>query len=114
MFTIDDETYEIHLSRGDTATIDFQFEGDIPTSDAGDEVIMTLKRAPSEKQSKWEKKGMLYGEDLGRFSIKVEDTKDLPFGKYYYDLRAFFGGGAVTTILDPTPFYVDEVVGNDR
>lgn len=114
MFTVDDTTYEIHLSRGDTATIDFQFEGDVPTTEAGDQVIMTLKRSVADKQSKWEKKAILYGEDLGRFDIKAEDTKDLSFGKYYYDLRAYFSGGSVTTILPPTPFYVDEVIGNDR
>lgn len=113
MFKIDDKTYEIRLSRGDTATIDFQFTGDIPTG--SDVVIMTLKRTVGDKQSKWEKQAILYGEDLARFTIRAEDTKDLPFGKYYYDLRCFFAtGGSVTTILPPTPFYVEEVIGNDR
>lgn len=113
MFTIDDETYEIHLSRGDTATIDFQFQGDIPTGQ--DTVMMTIKKSPSESQSKWEKKALLYGADLGRISITKDATQDLPFGKYYYDLRVFYAtGGSVTTVIPPTPFYVEEVIGNDR
>lgn len=114
MFTIDDESYEIHLSRGDTATIDFQFEGDVPTSSAGDQVIMTLKKSPSEKYSKWSKKATLWGEDLCRINLTSDDTKSLSFGKYYYDLRAFFRNGSVTSILPPTPFYVEEVIGDDR
>lgn len=112
MFVYDDETNAIHLTRGDTVTLEFRMEGDVPTG--RDAVYFTIKTAPANKTFKMEKKAVLYGEDLARISIRAEDTLSLPFGKYYWDLRIFYYDGEIVTPISPAPFYVEEVVGNDR
>lgn len=112
VFTFDNDTFEIHLTRGDTLTLDFQFEGDVPVGQ--DQLYFTVKKSVNDKSFKMEKKATLYGEDLARISIRSEDTRDLPFGKYFWDLRIFYSDGEIVTPMDPAPFYVDEVVGNDR
>lgn len=112
MFSFDNSDFTIRLSRGDTLGLEFQFEGDIPTGE--DQVYFTVKRTPHDTKFKMEKKCILYGEDLAYISIGPEDTVNLPFGKYFWDLRVFYSDGNITTPVSPCPFILEEVVGNDR
>lgn len=112
MFVYKAATNEIQLTRGDTLTLDFQFEGDVPVGD--DQLYFTVKKDPSSSVCIMEKKATLHGEDMARISITAEDTMRLPFGKYWWDMRIFYSDGEVVTPLSPAPFFVKEVVGNDR
>lgn len=109
MFILDDDL-NITISRGDTATLDLTFSGDVPK--AGDTVVMALKTTPRDKNPRWEK--VAKGAATVTFRIEPEDTKDLPFGDYYWDARIFYQNGNVTTPFPPKRFTVSEVIANDR
>lgn len=109
MFTLDPDTLEIHISQGDTATIEFQFNGDPPTGN--DALYFTVKRAFHE-ETLIEKKATLYGADLARITLLGEDTMNLPFGRYWWDIRIFYQNGQVLTPMGPSSFFIDEVVGD--
>ena len=102
----------IAITRGDTATLEITFEGDIPTD--GDTVVMALKTSPNKSECIWEKEATSFEEGVLRYDITTEDTADLPFGTYYWDLRIFYKDGQVTTPFSPKKFVVQEVVTNDR
>lgn len=108
MFILDD--LNITLSRGDTATLDLTFSGDVPQ--AGDTVVMSLKTSPNDKKPKWEK--VVKGAPTVSFEIDSADTAGLPFGTYYWDARIFYQNGNVTTPFPPKKFVVSEVVTNER
>lgn len=110
MFSIND--LNISITRGDTASIEITFEGDIPTD--GDLVVMSLKRTTSIKTPIWEKTGECEDGTI-IFNISSDDTKDLPFGTYAWDIRIFYKDGQVTSPFKPKDFKVMEVVtNNDR
>ena len=112
MFLFDESTLEMRLTRGDTVTLEFQFEGDIPG--ANDYVCFTIKKATGDKNFKVEKEMTQIESDVFRVEINAQDTMYLPFGKYTWDIRVFYQDGQVTTPMNPSPFIVAEVVGNDR
>lgn len=112
MFSYKPETNEIHLSRGDTLTLEFQFEGDVPVGQ--DQLYFTVKKSSNNTDCVIEKPAEMFNEDTARIGITAEDTSCLPFGKYWWDLRIFYADGEIVTPLFPAPFYVEEVVGNDR
>lgn len=109
MFIVND--LDIIISRGDTATLDLTFSGDIP-SHQGDLVVMALKSTPRDKTARWEK--VAAGGETVSFRIEPEDTKNLPFGTYYWDARIFYQNGNVATPFPPKKFVISEVVTNDR
>lgn len=112
MFAFNENTLEMQLSRGDTVTLEFQFEGDIP--DQNDGVYFTIKKVTGDRSVKIEKKMTQIETDVFQTEINAQDTSNLPFGKYTWDVRVFYGDGQVTTPIRPSPFVVAEVVGNDR
>ena len=112
MFSYKPTTNEIHLTRGDTLTLEFQFEGDVPVGD--DQLFFTVKKDPHSTSCIIEKPAEMIAEDTARISLAVEDTAHLPFGKYWWDIRIFYADGEVVTPLSPALFFIEEVVGNDR
>lgn len=110
MFNITD--LNITISRGDTASLEITFEGDVPGD--GDQVVMSIKTSPRNHDYKWEKSGTCDAEGKIVFSIDAEDTASLPFGTYYWDIRIFYADGQITTPFAPKAFKVVEVVTNDR
>ena len=112
MFTFNQNTYEIHLTRGDSLTLEFQFEGDVP--DREDHLFFTVKRDPNSKACVIEQSAEMFNENTARINLAAADTAGLPFGKYWWDLRIFYADGAVLTPLSPAHFFIEEVVGNDR
>lgn len=110
MFDI--SSLNISITRGDTATLEITFQGDVPTD--GDTVVMALKASPKKSETIWEKSASAFDEGVVCFEIAVEDTADLPFGTYYWDLRIFYSDGQVTTPFSPKKFVIQEVVTNDR
>ena len=109
MFSIDD--FNISITRGDTATIEMVFSGDVP--DETDTVVMSLKRNTNTKEILWEKHGKcMDGKAL--FDIESKDTSKLAFGSYLWDIRIFYHDGQITTPFKPKIFKVLEVVTNDR
>lgn len=105
MFNITDENV-IYLTRGDSA--DFKInvytiggnEYEIKDTDT---ITFTLKRSTSDKENLFQKTGNI-------IRINPNDTKDLSYGEYVYDVQLNFDNGDVDTIIEPTRFYVTEEV----
>lgn len=109
MFTVND--LNITITRGDTASLEITFTGDVPSS--GDTVVMAVKKALNDGRPVFEKTGEA-SEGAITFDIDVEDTAQLAFGTYWWDLRIFYSDGQVTTPFSPRKFIVGEVVTDDR
>lgn len=111
MYSVDN--LNITLTRGDSAALELTFTGeDAPA--AGDLVALALKPNPRVPEAKWEKTAEPDEEHKVLFRFLPEDTQDLPFGTYWWDVRIFYSDGAVVTPVAPHRFNVVEVVTNDR
>ena len=106
--TINPENHEISMVRGDSAAIIVKCE-DEPFTD-GDKIELSVRR-----KSKTERLVHLtvteFEEDesgAAYILFSPEDTKDLEFGKYYYDIQLTKANGWVTTIVEYTPFILKE------
>lgn len=100
MFLIEGTT--IQLTRGDSA------EFDIAVTDAsgnpyelqdGDEIKFTVKRSVYDKNALIQKTG-------SRIRINPEDTAELSYKKYVYDVQVTMADGTVDTIIPPSTFEV--------
>lgn len=105
MFNITDENV-IYLTRGDSA--DFKINvytigGNEYEMKDTDTITFTLKRSTIDKENVFQKTGNI-------IRINPNDTKDLSYGEYVYDVQLNFDNGDVDTIIEPTRFYVTEEV----
>ena len=107
MFTVSSDM-AVTLTRGDTATLEIVFKGDVP--EAEDTVIAALKRAPGRREVLFEK--TLIREETGNYLLVIDsaDTEGLAFGQYAWDLRIIYADGQVTTPFAAAPFNLTEVV----
>lgn len=110
MVEVDRITKEVKLSRGDTAILSFDFEGDIPPD--GTTCVITVKDHLVSKSGILTKSDSVRNAQVS-FDFTEDDTKDLKFGTYYYDVRLFYADGSVITPIPPTPFKIVRVVGNN-
>lgn len=110
MFTFNQGTYDLHLTRGDTLTLDFQFDEETTLTEE-DSLYFTVKKTASACDATIEKKMSLLENGVARVVFSSEDTAGLAFGKYLWDLRIFYANGQVTSPIAPAGFYVDAVVG---
>lgn len=104
--------YAISLTRGDSATLEITFSGDIPTAE--DTVIAALKRSPSQRDAvlSWTLERRAGGEYI--LQIQSDDTENLATGRYYWDLRVCYADGQVTTPFAARPFDLTDVVTDLR
>lgn len=90
----------ISLTRGDTAKITITIEtndGSIYEPAEGDQVIFTVKRHPTDKQPILVKQ---IPTDTLLLVLTPEDTKDLDFGSYRFDVQLLFANGDVDTFIE--------------
>ena len=95
MFSIDNNI--IKLTRGDSATFTITVltsEGEPYEMQDGDKIEFTLKNSVVEEQVLVQKQGH-------EIKLAYEDTKDLPFGDYVYDIQITFQNGDRDTIIAP-------------
>lgn len=107
MFTID-ESYNIAITRGDTATLEIAFDGDAPGAE--DSVLAAVKRTAQRREAVLERTLARQQDGTYLLSLASEDTANLAFGTYYWDLRVIYADGQVTTPFAPAKFAVCEVV----
>ena len=115
MFSIGRTTKRIIISRGDTATLEFSFIDEVDPNFTYDGAVckMSLKASPLDAEPIWEEEQTIANNEV-IFMLLPQDTMDLEFGDYYWDLRLFFGDtGDVYTPIEPSLLRVTEVVGND-
>ena len=90
----------IIMTRGDTATIDLSIKDDNKEEyelEDGDVVVFSVKKNLSD-----EKYLMKKTFDEKQIVIESDDTKDLSFGEYLYDVELTFSDGKVATIITPS------------
>lgn len=100
-----DKDNTIHLTRGDTARFSIgQIVNTITntnyTPTAEDTVTMTIKKTVLQADPCVQI--IVPGGEV--LHIKPEDTKEMAFGKYVYDVQLTTADGDVYTIIPPTPF----------
>lgn len=108
MLYIDDKT--IKLTRGDTARltvpiVNLANNGEY-TMESGDILYFTVKKTAKDSDFLFQKSV------TGSNSIHIspEDTADLSFGKYKYDVQLTTATGDVYTVIEPSTFEVMEEI----
>lgn len=105
----------ITLTRGDTfiatITIKRKASGEIYIPQEGDTVRFALKRnlMNSSKSNYIDKQPLIYKEipiDTMILKIDPEDTKELLFGTYVYDIQITFSDGSVDTFITNATFRI--------
>ena len=99
----------IKLTRGDTAYITVSIENavnDEYVMSAMDTLTLSIKRRITDVDYILQK--TITGENM--FHIYPEDTKNLRFGEYKYDIQLVTENGDVFTIVPPSSFVLMEEV----
>lgn len=100
MFIINDN--EISLTRGDYACFDidiYDYDNNPYTPLEGEVVTFTLKKSPNTRDHIVQKTGTTV-------VINGEDTENLPYGTYSYDVQLTHADGRRDTFIPPTPFHI--------
>lgn len=97
----------IKLTRGDTAwltvDIDNASTGEPYELDEDDELVLTVKASTKDDSPILIQK-TINGSKV--FHIEPDDTKDLKYAKYKYDIQLTTIAGDVYTIIEPSAFEV--------
>lgn len=99
---------KIFLTRGDSAIFTLTItdtNGDEYTPAEGDEITFTVK-------ANTETRDILIQKDAssGKIEIQLEDTENLEYGNYVYDVQLKKSDGYVDTIITPHEFRLEEEV----
>lgn len=107
MVTIEDNN--IYLTRGDTVTFDLELldEDDEPYVMSSDEyIVFSLRRLYGKGEVLLTKMS-----DTPSFSLNTNDTKNLTFGEYKYDVYLLNeSDNSINTFIADRTFYIGEEV----
>lgn len=96
---------DIQLTRGDTARLNVEITNTLNNNiyqlNEDDELILTVKKNTTRKESLIQKKSV-----SGGFYFAPEDTAELSYGKYVYDVQLTTHSGDVYTVIEPSIFEV--------
>lgn len=102
---------DIKMIRGDTARFEIEIlnQNEEPYSlQEGDKLVFTVKKNVSTRCVALQKQ--ITGET---FTITHDDTKNMAYGEYVYDVQLTQANGDVTTVIPPSSFYLDKEVNFD-
>lgn len=103
MFKI--ENNEIYLTRGDSAEFDLKLEKDGEEYDfSNDRVVFSVKKFPCDLKVLLQKEFA-----NGKVNLTSNDTMNLPFGRYFYDV-VLYKDNDVITVITPCAFTIGEEV----
>ena len=101
MFKISGNT--IQITRGDTGIFTLAIKSGGQSYDySNDQVLFTVKRNTNTPEIIFQKE-IEYGQTV---VIQPEDTENLPYGTYTYDVQVTTSQGIVNTVITPNPFIV--------
>lgn len=98
------EKYEIYLTRGDTLPIKIQItdkDNNPYILQEGDILYFTVKKSINTSEIIIQKQL-----NTNTFNINHDDTANLAYGKYLYDVQLTLADGTVWTIIKPSLFEV--------
>lgn len=106
MFTVDKDN-AIHLTRGDTARLLLSSVMNLVTGkeyilSEDDTVVFTVKKTVYDTTPAVQ----ITVPGGAAIHIKPEDTKEMAFGKYLYDVQLTTADSDVYTVISPTTFEV--------
>lgn len=103
----------LFLTRGDSAEITLiirdRVTGAVFIPGPDDQLTFTVKRELSDEKTVIEKhldRGILRRENDCVLILIPEDTAQLPFGTYWYDVELVLDSGYTDTIIPPSPFII--------
>lgn len=102
----------IEMTRGDSEAIVVTFKQDgvaVPLV-TGDTVYFTIKNKFTETEKVLQKIITEFVDGAAEIIIYPEDTKELQFKTYTYDVQVTFANGSVKTIIKPSSFKVTKEV----
>ncbi len=95
---------DISIIRGDTEGLFFTLtdpNGEIPDMDSTEEIYFTVKKSYKSStaifQKKWSDGDILYINGQGQIILEHDDTAQLPYGTYVWDIQ-FKSGDYVCTV----------------
>ncbi len=103
---------KISITKGDCQPFTITFTGeDVPEN--GTKVLFTVKRSSSHPKPLIEKELSMQDAQVV-IRIMNADTKELPFGRYEWDIRFpdYYGESEPYTPMEPAEFSVLKVIGN--
>lgn len=116
MFKISDDN-SMEIVRGDSGGFEFSInetdaEGGISpyVLGEGDVLTFTVKKSTTDSTHIIQKIGMPVSDSAVAFSIEPEDTAELRYGRYFYDIEFRRNDGYVDTLIRPTLFVIGEEV----
>lgn len=95
----------IHLTRGDSAVLLLKIRKDDETEyelQAGDSVLFTVKNSVYDTAVIIQKKLI-----DGVIKLNPDDTKNLQYGTYYYDVELTQTDGFVATVIGPQKLIIE-------
>lgn len=99
-------TGEIELTRGDTAYLEINIKNEVTGEDYAigrcDKLTLTLKKSVYDETPVFTK--TIQG--INVFNILPEDTSELAFLKYRYDVQLTTSEGEVYTVIEPSTFNI--------
>lgn len=108
LYIKDDGT--IRLTRGDTARLTIPIinsaSNDEYVMQSGDVLFFTVKKSAKDTNYLFQKESA----GTNAIHIKPEDTDNLSFGKYKYDVQLTTVYGDVYTIIEPSVFEIMEEI----
>lgn len=106
MLTIDEDNV-IYLTRGDTAylTLAITFQDESYEMQEGDKLILSVKKKVSDTDYAFQ-----IASDSLTIPVYPQDTKELDYGKYFYDIELDTAKGEVFTLFEKNVFKIQEEV----
>lgn len=98
-----DDNKNIKMTRGDSESISVNGLTLVP----GDTITLTVKDHINTSSIAFERKITEFTNGNAVIGIRPEDTKNLKFKKYVYDIELKRVDGTVTTIIKPHEFTID-------
>lgn len=103
-----DSRNNIKMTRGDSETITVSCKA-IPFAQ-DDQITFTVRKTAVSKDKLIEKVITEFEDGKALIEIASEDTADLKFGSYLYDIQLKRADGTITTLIGPAAFGIGEEV----
>lgn len=106
----------IHMIRGDTEALQVKLQKEDGTPyflEEGDIIYFTVKSSPRTEEKLLQKVITEFVDGVALITIEPEDTKELNFRKYQYDIQWTRADGTVKTIVPVSNFVIEEEITYD-
>lgn len=98
----------LSMIRGDTEVIAVScIKDNEPYIQDGDTVYFTVKKSVNTEEKILQKVITVFSDNKALIEIEPEDTKDLAYGRYKYDVQLTKFNGEVKTLVEPSSFIVE-------